>query len=182
MTVPTDTTNSADPAGGTGESKEQTPATETGAAGDDTEQATDAQGANEERDGELPDWARKRLTRANAEAANYRTKLRDAEARLGQARTVEDFEAATKDLRETNERLERQLLVSDVARKHGLPDDLAARLQGSTKEELEADAKALQKYAAPAPPASLSGGLDPNDNSDTFDPVKAARAARTTRY
>jgi hypothetical protein len=178
MTVQTETASTAEPAG---EAK-QTATAQDGAAGDGTGQATDAQGADEERDGELPDWARKRLTRANAEAANYRTKLRDAEARLGQAKTVEDFEAATKDLRETNKRLERQLLVSDVARKHGLPDDLAARLQGSTKEELEADAKALQKYAAPAPPVSLSGGLDPNDDSDPFDPVKAARAARTTRY
>jgi hypothetical protein len=178
MTVQIETASTPEPAG----DAKQTAQAQDGAAGDGTEQATDPLGADEERDGELPDWARKRLTRANAEAANYRTKLRDAEARLGQAKTVEDFEAATKDLRETNERLERQLLVSDVARKHGLPDDLAARLQGSTKEELEADAKALQKYAAPAPPASLAGGLDPNDDSDPFDPVKAARAARTTRY
>jgi hypothetical protein len=131
---------------------------------------------------ELPKWARDRLTKANAEAANYRTRLREAEAKLSAAKTVEEFEAATKELRETNQRLERQLLVSDVARKFNLPDDLAARLQGATAEELEADAKALQKYAVSPAPANLSGGLDPSDEDEPFDPVKEARRARASRY
>ncbi|MFC4089349.1 hypothetical protein [Micromonospora sp. GCM10011541] len=131
---------------------------------------------------ELPKWARERLTKANAEAANYRTRLREAEAKLSAAKTVEEFEVATKELRETNQKLERQLLVSDVARKFSLPDDLAARLQGATAEELEADAKALQKYAVSPAPADLRGGLDPSDEDEPFDPVKEARRARASRY
>lgn len=131
---------------------------------------------------ELPKWAREKLTKANAEAANYRTRLREAEAKLSAAKTVEEFEVATKELREANATLERQLLVRDVAETHGLPKELAARLMGNTKEELEADAKALAKFAATSPPSDLRGGLDPSDEDEAFDPVKAARQARRSRY
>jgi hypothetical protein len=130
---------------------------------------------------ELPDWARKRLTKANAEAANYRTRLREAEQKLTGAKTVEEFEAAVADVKAANERLESELLRERVARKFDLPDDLAGRLRGATAEELEADATALQKYATPSPPASLSGGLDPSDGDAVFDPVAEARKARSAR-
>ncbi|OKI45106.1 hypothetical protein [Micromonospora sp. CB01531] len=131
---------------------------------------------------ELPEWARKKLTKANAEAANYRTRLREAETKLSAAKTVEEFEVATKELREANAALEHQLLVRDVAETHGLPKELAARLMGNTKEELEADAKQLKKFAVTPPPSDLRGGLDPSDDSEAFDPVKAARQARRSRY
>ena len=127
---------------------------------------------------ELPEWARKAISTANAEAANYRTRLREAEQQLGNAKTVEEFQSAVADVRTENQRLEHELLRERVARRFELPDDLAARLKGATAEELEADAKTLQKYAAPAPaaPASLAGGLDPSDDSDTeTDPRELAR-------
>jgi hypothetical protein len=124
---------------------------------------------------------RKKLTDANAEAANYRTKLRETEAKLSSAKTVEEFEAATSELRGQIEALERQILLKDVAAKYELPAALAKRLSGSTPEELEADAKELQKLVAPSAPESLSGGLNPDDGED-FDPVKAARAARKRGY
>ena len=127
-------------------------------------------------DDELPDWARKRLTRANAEAANYRTRLREAEARLDGAKTPEEYEQAVTDIKTRNADLEQQLARERVARKFGLPDDLAGRLTGATVEELEADARKLQKYSAPAEPVVLSGGLDPTDDSDTeTDPRVLAR-------
>jgi hypothetical protein len=124
---------------------------------------------------------RKKLTDANAEAANYRTKLRETEAKLSAAKTVEEFEAATSELRGQIEALERTILLNNVAAKYELPPALAKRLSGTTEAELEADAKELQKLVAPATPESLSGGLDPDDKND-FDPVKAARAARSRRY
>lgn len=133
---------------------------------------------------ELPEWARKKLTKANSEAARYRTELREAQEKLQSAKTVEEFEAATKELADKNAELEQALLRERVARKHNLPDALADRLRGSTEEELVADAKALAKLvAAPddADPSSLGGGLDPSDDAD-FDPVKAAREARSRRY
>ncbi|MFI7598303.1 hypothetical protein [Actinoplanes sp. NPDC049681] len=64
-----------------------------------------------------------------------------------------------------------------MPRRFNLPDELAARLRGATVQELEADAKVLQKFAvAPSTPAALSGGLDPADDSDTeADPRALAR-------
>lgn len=132
-------------------------------------------------EGVPPEVLRKKLTDANAEAANYRTKLREAEARLSKAKTVEEYEAATAELRGQVETLERQILLSSVAAKYELPAPLAKRLSGATEAELEADAKELQKLIAPPAPESLSGGLSPDDGED-FDPVKAARAARKRRY
>lgn len=150
-----------------------------------TPSADNADGQQPSADGQsddaLPDWARKRLTRANAEAANYRTRLREAETRLEGAKTAEEYEQAVADIKTRNGELEQQLARERVARKYNLPDDLAGRLQGATAEELEADAKALQKYAAPAEPVVLSGGLDPADGADGFDPVKEARRARAAR-
>jgi hypothetical protein len=124
---------------------------------------------------------RKKLTDANAEAANYRTKLRETEAKLSSAKTVEEFEAATTDLRGQIEALERTILLNTVAAKYELPAPLAKRLTGATAEELEADAKELQKLVAAPQPESLSGGLDPEDDED-FDPVKAVHTARRNRY
>ncbi|QOV06134.1 head scaffolding protein [Streptomyces phage Salutena] len=128
-----------------------------------------------------PEVLRKKLTEANAEAANYRTKLRETEAKLSSAKTVEEFEAATSELRGQIEALERQILLNNVAAKYELPAALAKRLSGTTEAELEADAKELQKLIVPAAPESLSGGLTPDDGED-FDPVKAAREARKRRY
>lgn len=130
---------------------------------------------------ELPEWARKELTKARGDAASYRTRLREAEAKLAEAKTPEDIEAAVADLKAANADLERQIVVRDVAAKHNLPPALAKRLTGSTPEELEADAKELAKLVAPAPttPSSPAGGLNPGDNDDSpSDPRTLARVAR----
>ncbi|HEX8570228.1 MAG TPA: hypothetical protein VF699_09960 [Caulobacteraceae bacterium] len=182
MTVRTDTTSTGQLAGTTAESTEQAAPPQGGVPDDGTTQTPDPDASGDGRDGELPEWARKRLTRANAEAANYRTRLREAEARLDGAQTPEQFEAAVADIKTRNAELEQQITRERVARKYHLPDDLAARLRGTTAQELEADAKALQKYAAPAEPVVLSGGLNPADDSDAFDPVKEARRARARRF
>ncbi|MFE9924273.1 hypothetical protein ACFYQA_22625 [Streptomyces sp. NPDC005774] len=146
-----------------------------GEGGESTEQKPTDEGVP-------PEVLRKKLTDANAEAANYRTKLRETEARLSSAKTVEEFEAATSELRGQVEALERQILLNSVAAKFELPPVLAKRLTGTTEAELEADAKELQKHLAPAAPESLGGGLTPDDGGDDFDPVKAARNARKRHY
>ncbi len=128
---------------------------------------------------ELPDWAKKELSRVRGEAANWRTQLREAQDALGKAKTPEEFEAATSELASKVTELEGQLMRSTVARKYELPDELAARLRGDTEEELEKDAKTLQKLIAPAAPESLGGGLTPNgDDDDEMDPRKLARRTR----
>lgn len=172
-------------------SEQETPSTEQKSA--DENPQTSQEGEAPKGDGEKPaeqkpqeetvppEVLRKELTEARAEAANYRVKLREAEAKLSQAKTVEEFEAAVAELKAQNDALERQILLNEVAAKYELPPALAKRLTGSTPEELEADAKELQKHIAPSAPESLSGGLSPDDGDD-FDPVKAAREARKRRY
>ncbi|MEU4155702.1 hypothetical protein [Actinoplanes sp. NPDC026670] len=156
--------------------------TTTEPAGESTESQKDEETREKDELDELPEWARKRLTKANTEAGKYRTQLREVEQKLAQAKSPEEYEAATKALREANAKLERDLLVERVARKAKLPEELAELLQGSTEEELQAHAKKLSKFApADDEPGELRGGLDPNDEDD-FDPVKVAHAARRTRY
>lgn len=129
----------------------------------------------------LPDWARKELAKVRGEAAGYRTRLRDAETKLSGAKSPEDFEAALADVKAKNAELEHSLVVATVARKFDLPEALAGRLRGTTPEELEADAKALQSLITPVTPPALGGGLDPSDEDDgEMDPRKLAR--RTRRF
>ncbi|MEU6056978.1 hypothetical protein [Streptomyces sp. NPDC047097] len=125
---------------------------------------------------------RKELVEARGEAANYRVRLREVEARFTGAKTAAEFEAAVTELRTQNEALERQILRGTVAAKYELPTVLAKRLTGETPEELEADAKELQKLLGSPAPVSLGGGLTPPEPGDGFDPVKAARAARRRSY
>ncbi|MFE0771974.1 hypothetical protein [Streptomyces sp. NPDC058861] len=130
----------------------------------------------------LPDWARKELAKVRGEAAGYRTRLRNAETALSEAKSPEQFEAALAEVKQQNAALERSLVVASVARKYDLPEALAGRLHGATPEELEADAKALQALVVPAAPLALGGGLTPSDDEDDgeMDPRKLAR--RTRRF
>ena len=109
---------------------------------------------NGEDDSKLPEWARNKLTKANAEAAKYRTELRAAEAALSSAKTPEEHEAALSELRNQVASLESATLRSEAARKHNLPDELVARLQGSNAAELEADAALLAALVVKAPSGS----------------------------
>lgn len=129
---------------------------------------------------ELPDWARNKLTKANAEAANYRTKLREAEQKLADAKTPEQVEEILNQWKADREKQEqddaaeaRALLIENIALKHKLPQKLANRLQGSTREELEADAKELAADFAEDNDEDvfLEGGLSPrNRDSDPDNP------------
>jgi hypothetical protein len=125
--------------------------------------------------GELPDWARKELEKARGDAAAYRTRLREKETEL---------ETRVRELTEAKEHAERATLREAVARRHQLPEDLAALLQGQDAEALEAHAKTLAQYV-PAPAAGFTGeargGLDPDGDTGDFDPVAVAQRARRSR-
>lgn len=118
----------------------------------------------------LPEWARKQLTKANAEAASYRTQLREAQDRLGSAKTIEDFEAARLESEKALAAKDREI----VALKYKLPSRLASRLQGNSLDELEADAKELAAELAPAARNAPrpTGGLTPTTSgqAERFDP------------
>lgn len=165
----------------------ETPAPETveGQEGSTPESAPEgAPEKPEDNSAELPEWARNELSRVRSEAASYRTKLREHQEKYKDAKTPEEYEAATRELAETVSSLERQILVNSVAQAHKLPADLAALLKGADEAELTAHAKTLSKYAPveEVPPTDLRGGLDPNDSDESFDPVAAARKARARRY
>ena len=125
---------------------------------------------------------RAELTKARGDAANYRTRLREAETKLAEAKTPQDLEAAVAEMKSKNDELEASILRATVAGKHGLPAELAKRLAGKTEAELEADALALAKFAeSPAAGSSTPprGGLNPTDDDDgETDPRALARKYR----
>lgn len=106
----------------------------------------------------LPAWAREALTKANSEAAKYRTQVRDLEPKAKQFDVLE--QASKSDVQRFQERLtateqkaadaERRALVASVALEKGLPASLARRLQGETQADLEADADELLAQFPPA--------------------------------
>lgn len=147
----------------------------------ETESESPPEDASSEDEDLDPKVLRKLLSDTRAEAANYRTKLRDAETKLSGAKTPEEVEAAVTELREQNAALERSLLVASVAREHELPSELAELLKGDDEESLRKHAKALQKFVTSDSPDSLDGGLNPS-GVEEFDPVAEARKARARRY
>lgn len=124
---------------------------------------------------EVPQWARRELEKVRSEAAGYRTRLRDVEQQL---------ETRVSELTSAQSDLERQVLIAQAARRHQLPDDLAALVQGADAEAIEAHAATLARYAGGThEPGPVSGGLNPTDTDEGgFDPVAVALAARAARY
>lgn len=116
------------------------------------------------------------VTKTRGEAANYRVRAREAEEALAKAKTLDEVNEIVAKMTSDREVSERALLVENVALKHSLPEALAARLQGATREELEADAKVLAELIPEEPVGSLRGGLDPDGGEDEpSDPRALAR-------
>jgi hypothetical protein len=118
--------------------------------------------------------------------AKYRTRLREAEEKLQNAKTPEEVEAAIAEIKTANATDAHALTVENVALKHKLPDDLSKVLadaaQGKTREELEAHATILAKYApVEEGDPELSGGLDPSGNPKDFDAKAEAQKMRRQR-
>lgn len=130
-----------------------------------------------------PEQLEAELERTRREAAARRTRVRELEQSLEGAKSPEEFEAAVNEYKAQIAALELSVARSDVARKYGLPDDLASALQGSDAAALEAHAKVLAKYVPSTNAEDLQGGLAPNSGSDADeDPAKLARDARRRRY
>jgi len=152
---------------------EETPVEETPAEETNTPEGGEEQEQEETPNEEVPaDVLRANLTKANQEAARYRTRLREVEAALAERKTPEEVEELRLGLITERETAERSLLIENVALKHSLPAELAELLKGETREELEAHATALAKFAPKqesddVPPGDLNGGLNPgSDGSD----------------
>jgi hypothetical protein len=133
--------------------------------------------------------AKAKIAKANREAKNLRTRLKE----------LEDAEAARKesemsDLEKANARaeaaekraqeLEFNSVRAEIAAEKGLTPAQAKRLQGSTKEELEADADDLLeafKAAGGTPKprtGKLRGGSNPDESATELDPDKLAAQIR----
>jgi hypothetical protein len=170
----------------TEQTEEQTTdeATEETKAGDKpTEGAeeTDEEKAAREAAEEVPaEVLREEVTKANNEAANYRTKLREAEERLKNAKSPEEVDEIVKQLQADRETSEAALLRENVALKFKLPEKAIKRLAGSTREELEADAKELAELFGTSDQddedLDLEGGLEPRnrESAEATDPRSLA--------
>lgn len=110
----------------------------------------------------------KSLAEARREAADRRVKNRELSESLASAKTEDDIRQAVAEHEDKVAALERELLMRDVAAEHGIPEALRARLVGETREEIEADAKALaEMFGAQMRSTNPRGGLDPQAEADS---------------
>lgn len=143
------------------EQEDTAPEVETEAA--EVESEEDEQEAGES--GFDPDKAREKIRKVNSENRNLRKRAADAEAKAREA--GENGEKVTA--------LEADVLRLRVALKHGLPEELAGRLQGGSEEELLEDAEKLMGlFAVRKPPSNqprekLRGGGDPTQEPSLID-------------
>jgi hypothetical protein len=143
---------------------------ESEATADTTTEATDSE-SSESFD---PARAMEKIKKANAEAKSLRARLKELEPLAQKAQEAEQaklseterFAAQLADVTRRAEAAETRLLRSTVARRAGLPDDLADRLQGATEDELEADAKRLAELFAARPEQQPARRGDPSQGSD----------------
>lgn len=119
------------------------------------------------------------LEKERKERKEYEKQLKrleqlEAEEKKRQDAAKSEIEKAQDQLREAQEKarkLELKELQRQAAEKHKLPAALAARLQGETLEELEADAEALAKTlpkltAPPVPPNNPGPGASDGETDD----------------
>lgn len=111
-----------------------------------------------------PDVAREKIRKLNQE-------IRATKQKLAEAPKADDV--AAKDARISE--LEAANLRFDIAYDLGLPKEIAMRLQGSTREEMLADAEKLVELIAPSkrptqkPVEALRGGLTPDVEPEETD-------------
>lgn len=115
--------------------------------------ATEEQKPDEQKAGKSP--IEKALEKANKEAEKYRLELKKYEDRDKTDAEKLEERATSAEARATT--AEGKLLRLEVASSKGLPAELVARMQGNSREELEADAEELLTLVKPVKP---SGGFD----------------------
>lgn len=124
----------------------------------------------------LPDWAREKLTKANNEAAKYRTEKNEAVEKAKQETTeafsekVSQLEAALKEKDEQvqTERTEVEKLKAAIGA--GIPTDkvvtFAGLLKGETEEELVSHVEELKKlFVIEEHTPTKSKATDPSQGS-----------------
>lgn len=140
------------------------------------------EGEAEDKGNELPEWAQKERKSLRDEAAKWRTKYRDLETKLTDAKTPEEFQSAVSTFQTEIQELQRKLVIE----RFELTELQAKRLQGNTLEELEADAKELQELAgvpaATTDPDELGGGLDGSPAPSTDDVKATVKKFRRNRF
>ena len=174
------------------------------AANPEAQAADGQQGQEQPRTALTAEEAAAALKKTREEAADYRRKLRDAEAKLEAAdKARADAEAASlaeqgkyKELWEKAQadaqaaaakvaQMEHDQQRRDAAQAAGIPQ-LWERLKGATADELAEDAKALAAFVQPAQPAQGQPGRQPTQptpapqgQNGLTPEEKRARAART---
>ena len=141
-----------------------------------------AEGSGDEQDGESGDESQEgeqepfdsaraldKIRKLNSEARNLRDRAQEAEKKA----------AGTDELTKTVQTKDSEILRLRVALKHGLPEGLANRLQGSSEEELLADAEELMGLFSSKEPPSQSPkrkapARTPNSAEDGVDIDKLA--------
>lgn len=140
---------------------------------------------------DLPDWAQKQINDLRAESAKHRVANKELTEKATRLDEIED--ASKSELEKLTEKattaeqraeaLEAQLLRLEIAAEKGLSKKQAARLQGKTREELEADADELIEVFGSKAKSRVEPNLKPagagDELPDETDPAKlAARIAR----
>ncbi|MBN2389900.1 MAG: hypothetical protein JXR84_04210 [Anaerolineae bacterium] len=153
-------------------------------------QETDSQKKIED----LPEWARALVSDLRKENAGHRTKAKDAEKTAQEAeekrladekRWQELAEKRQAELEKASQelaRVQREVLVRDVATAACLPAALAARLRGTTREELEADAAELKELIPTAPTQTPGAPAGPNRAGGAGELDDARKAELQQRF
>jgi len=151
---------------------------------DFTSNSGDAPNPDVNNSDDLPTWVRERMTKANNEAAKYRTELRKKTEEHTAA--LEQINALTgeKDaLTDRSSAAEKELLKLRVAVKSGVPgesaDEFAALLQGDTEEDIAEHAKKVISLfgASNQPPAATDRSQGRGDQEQIPATPQAALAA-----
>lgn len=179
-----------DPKSSQEEPKDETPAEPKDPAEEPKDPAeTPAEGGNEEDLEALPEWARKAISRANAEAASRRVEQRELQAKLEGAVSPEEHARIVQELKDSLAETSRTLLTNDVIRSFELPDDddtrefLTATDEEGLKKQAEKLAKLLSRNAPKNddPDPELPEPLEPRGGKDPFrDPEPDTADLRQT--
>lgn len=159
-----------------------TEATDVDNTADDAEQQGADDNSSEEKS-EAPDkwegipedhWVRAELEAVRREAAARRTENKALKEQLAGAKTAEEVQQIVNEYTEKLTEADLRSARISAGRDFGLPNEIANRLEGSTEEEILADAQRLAPLFTKGPrtpaPLTPSGGRDPREGSDEPSP------------
>lgn len=101
---------------------------------------------------DLPSWAREAIAKANREAAQYRTKVREYET--AQMSEAEKAAARLADAEKTAAEAASEAIRYRMAMRHGLSEEDLDLLGTGTEEQIEARAKRLADRSGARPPST----------------------------